>query len=361
MYSAASSVPFWESAQAACLLASDGEILYQKNASAQLPMASTTKIMTALVVLETLPLSTVVSVSKEAIEVEGSSAYLLENELLTVEDLLYALLLQSANDSAVALALAVSPDLESFVEKMNQKAFDLGLSGTRFANPHGLDHADHYTTATDLARLSMIALQREDFRTITSTKTYTCTSDKGISRTFTNHNRLLFSYDGCIGVKTGYTQRSGRCLVSAAEKDELTLVFVTLNDPSDWKDHARALDYGFSAYSRVTLAVSGQYCYLVPVVSGEKSILLCSNDSGLELWVKTGSDIEMSVELPRFGYAPFNCGDVIGKLVFYSGNKCIAQLPLSVTEGVEAEKDRRTWWKKIADWIKEFLTDLLGS
>lgn len=231
------------SAQAALLLdATEGRILFSQNASARLPMASTTKIMTAIVTIENMPTDYVVTVAKEAVGVEGSSIYLYAGERITCLDLLYGLMLESGNDAAAALAIAVGGTEERFVMLMNEKAKELGLKDTHFSNPHGLSAENHYTSAADLARLTDYALQNELFAEIVSTKKTTACDG---TRYYVNHNRLLFSYEGMIGVKTGYTQASGRCLVTAARRYGRTLICVTLNDYCCSADHVRMLDSGF--------------------------------------------------------------------------------------------------------------------
>lgn len=233
------------SAQAALLLdATEGRILFSQNASARLPMASTTKIMTAIVAIENMPTDYVVTVAKEAVGIEGSSIYLYAGEQITCLDLLYGLMLESGNDAAVALAIAVGGTEERFIMLMNEKAKELGLKDTRFSNPHGLPAENHFTSVADLARLTDYALQNELFAEIVSTKKMTACEG---TRYYVNHNRLLFSYEGMIGVKTGYTQASGRCLVTAARRYGRTLICVTLNDYYCSADHVRMLDSGFSS------------------------------------------------------------------------------------------------------------------
>ncbi len=231
------------SAEAALLLdATEGRILFEQNSKKRLPMASTTKIMTAIVVLENMPLDYVVTVDAQAVGVEGSSIYLYKGEQLTCRDLLYGLMLESGNDAAVALAVAVGGTVERFVMLMNEKAAELGLKDTHFENPHGLPNDNHYTTALDLAILTDYALGDKTFSEIVATKKTTACN--GL-RYYVNHNRLLFSYEGMIGVKTGYTAASGRCLVTAARRNGKTLIAVTLNDYYGSADHVRMLDAGF--------------------------------------------------------------------------------------------------------------------
>ena len=205
------------SARGAVLMeAESGDVVFGQNENARLPMASTTKIMTALVALEQLPLDTVVTVTRESVGVEGSSIYLVEGEVLTLEQLLYALLLESANDAAAAIAVAVAGSVEDFAVLMNEKAAELGLADTHFVNPHGLDHEDHYTTARELALIAKEALNNPAFREICSSrrKTIPLHGDEGV-RVLINHNKLLTSYEGCIGVKTGFTTKTVLRIYSA--------------------------------------------------------------------------------------------------------------------------------------------------
>lgn len=220
--------------------------IFTKNENIRLPMASTTKIMTAIVAIENLPLYKSVTVDDRAIGIEGSSIYLTKDETLTAESLLYALMLRSANDAAAALAYEICGSIEDFAVLMNEKAISLGLSDTNFENPHGLDSENHYTTAHDLALISAYAMQNPIFVEICSTQKKEISSSTQ-KRILLNHNKLLSMYEGCIGIKTGYTKKSGRSLASAAQKDGKTLVCVTINAPDDWNDHKKLFDYGFSS------------------------------------------------------------------------------------------------------------------
>ncbi len=230
------------SAKSAALLdGTTGEFLYEKNGDQRALIASTTKIMTGLLVCEAGDLGRTVTVPETAAGTEGSSMYLKSGETLTRRELLYGMMLHSGNDAALTLAISVSGSEAAFVRQMNWRACALNLTQTHFANPHGLDSGENYSTALDLARLAQAALQNEQFRAVVSTKTITCAG-----RTLTNHNKLLWRYDGCIGVKTGYTRHAGRILVSAAERGGRMLIAVTISDPDDWRDHVSLLDYGFA-------------------------------------------------------------------------------------------------------------------
>ena len=240
------------SARSAILIRADtNEVIFEKNADEVLPMASTTKIMTALIAIERLSLDDEVTVTAESAGTEGTSLYLSDGDVLTVRDLLFATMLRSANDAASALAVHTAGSEEAFAVLMNEKASELGLSSTHFTNPHGLPDEGHYTTARELALFASYAMESETFRDIAGTRKYTVTVNGTDKREVTNHNRLLFSYDGATGVKTGYTKSSGRCLVSSAEREGFTLIAVTLDAPDDWRDHARMLDAGFAYLDRI--------------------------------------------------------------------------------------------------------------
>ena len=230
------------SAKSAALLdGTTGECLCEKNGDQRALIASTTKIMTGLLVCEAGDLDRTVTVPETAAGTEGSSMYLKSGETLTRRELLYGMMLHSGNDAALTLAISVSGSEAAFVRQMNRRACALNLTQTHFANPHGLDSGENYSTALDMVRLAQAALQNEQFRAVVSTKTITCAG-----RTLTNHNKLLWRYDGCIGVKTGYTRHAGRILVSAAERGGRMLIAVTISDPDDWRDHVSLLDYGFA-------------------------------------------------------------------------------------------------------------------
>ena len=239
------SLPFVSAKHAVLMDGDSGEVLWEKNADVQAPMASTTKIITALTVMSALSEDTVVCVPKEACGTEGTSAYLKEGELLSVKDLLYALLLQSANDAAVALAMACDGSVDAFCARMNRLIRELGFTQTHVCNPHGLPDEDHRTTARELAAITAYAMHLPAFAEIVCTKSYTCRTSL-LRRTFVNHNKLLSMDEDAVGVKTGFTKKSGRCLVGAAKRDGALLITVTLNAPDDWRDHRALWAYGFS-------------------------------------------------------------------------------------------------------------------
>lgn len=344
------------SARGAVLMeAESGDIAFGQNEKARLPMASTTKIMTALVALECLPLDTVVTITSDSVGIEGSSIYLVEGETLTMEQLLYALLLESANDAAVAIAIAVAGSVEAFARIMNEKARELGLTDTHFVNPHGLDHEDHYTTAAELALITRAALQIPAFRDICSTarKTIPLHADEGV-RLLINHNKLLTSYEGCIGVKTGYTKKTGRCLVSAAERNGVTLIAVTLNAPDDWRDHTAMLDYGFKLYESVTLCEPGFFSAPLWTVSGVQDYVMVENTDILSVTLpRNHGAIHCTVEIPHFLFAPVTNGQKTGQLRFTEKQldgteQLLGTVPLYAAYSVPAVTYKRGLW----DWIR---------
>ncbi len=346
------------SAESALLMEGEsGAIVCQKNAHTRLPMASTTKIMTALVALELAPPDATVRIDERAVGIEGSSIYLCEGEELTLEALLYALMLESANDAAVAIAIGVAGSEEAFVDAMNKKASLLGLKDTHFANPHGLDAEAHYTTAYELALIARAALQNPLLKTIVSTRKTTIPHQgtDGV-RLLVNHNKMLRQYDGCIGLKTGYTQKSGRCLVSAAERDGVVMIAVTINSPDDWNDHSKLLDYGFSRYQKIELCPADfQFC--LPVVGGKESYVLVGVEQSLSVTLLQESGvIEQKIECPRYLYAPIIAGDICGQMLFLcdtnndGAKETIAQIPLRVLYSMPKHPARLTLWQRFLLW-----------
>ena len=339
------------SAKSACLIeAEGGRILYSKNSNKRMPMASTTKIMTAIVALESgIPLDTEIKVPNEAVGVEGSSVYLKHNESVTFEMLLYALMLSSANDAAVAIACTVSGSVNDFVQLMNEKAKDLGLNDTHFTNPHGLYDAEHYTTAEELAKIMAYAMNNDSFATITSCVTKAYPRQDGTSFLWTNHNRLLKSYDGVIGGKTGFTKKSGRCLVTCAERKGLKLIAVTLSAPDDWNDHTKLYDFGFANYERVHF---NKQNIKIPIISGNKSeIWASSNDISIVL-PKNHGDISVRICVPRFLFASVQKGEQIGEIKYLQNKRIIATSPLYACEDVSNIKYKFNLFSRLIDLIK---------
>ncbi len=330
---------FSVSAKSAVLYQPETEnFLYSKNADIRLPMASTTKIMTALVAIENSNPDELVEINDSAIGTEGSSAYLRKGDILTMEELLYALLLQSANDAAVAIACHIGGGIEGFAALMNDRAAELGLTDTHFTNPHGLDGKEHYTTARELSLIAAEALKNPTFKRIASTyKKSFVTEDR--SRTYVNHNKLLRLYDGCVGVKTGFTRKSGRCLVGAAEREGLTFITVTLDAPSDWSDHREMLDFGFESLERISFAKGFDHIYKIPVLDGESEYLTVANPDGAEVITERGErEIYEHIRLVKYAIAPINAGDKLGEIIYTADGKEAARIPLLATESVNKKK-----------------------
>ena len=322
-----------------------------QNAEARLPMASTTKIMTALVALERCEFGELVEIDDSAIGVEGSSAYLKTGEVLTMEELLYALLLQSANDAAVAIACHIGGDVSGFADMMNDKAKALGLCDTHFTNPHGLDSGEHYTTAKDLAIIASAAMKNPDFKRIVSTYKRTFSTEERV-RTYVNHNKLLRMYEGCVGVKTGFTKKSGRCLVGAAERDGLTFITVTLDAPSDWNDHTKMLDFGFEKYEKLCISESFDHVYKIPLVDGEKSELTVANTGGADMICeREDRQIDEQIKLVRYAIAPVSRGDILGEIIYTTDGKELARVPLVATESVN-KQEKTGFLSKIKEIFK---------
>jgi len=332
------------SAESAVVIeAESGNIIYEKNAHTRRGMASTTKIMTAVCAIENMGADTLVTVPQEAAGIEGSSVYLKAGEKITLENLLYALMLQSANDAAAAIAIAVSGSIEGFAELMNAKAAELGLCDTHFENPHGLDGESHYTTAYELAKIAAYALENNTFARIVSTVKHNIPANEfSPARTLVNHNRLLREYDDIIGVKTGFTKKCGRTLVSAARREGVTLVCVTLCDGDDWRDHRAMLDRGFELYENETVCSPGEFRIELPVTGGEKSSVICTNKDALcTVLPKNHGEISVKTELPRFVYAGQKKGDAVGRIRFFEGGREIGSCTLYLAEDAVKKAKRK--------------------
>ena len=322
------------SAKAAILMHADsGRVLYEKNADEHMLIASTTKIMTAIVVLEHCELDDLVEIDSRSAGIEGSSMYLKAGESYTVEDLLYGLLLVSGNDAASALALHVADSMEEFAELMNAKAAELGLTESSFKNAHGLDEEGHYSTARDMAKLAAYCMGNEDFARIAGTVSHTVGE-----QTLVNHNRLLREYDGCLGLKTGYTMAAGRTLVTCAERDGTRYVCVTLNDPDDWDDHKALYDWAFANYSFAEVIPAG-LSYEVPLISGAEMTAPAETEGAAYALIQNGESYDMELELPAFAFAPISEGERAGRAVACSDGQEIASVRIVYSEDVEVDRE----------------------
>jgi len=310
-----------------------GRVLYEKNADEKSLIASTTKIMTGLLICQQCSPESRVQIPKEAVNIEGSSMYLQAGEILSVRELLYGLMLRSGNDAAVALAMFCDGSVEAFARRMNEKAQALGLHSTHFANPHGLDDSGNYSTARDMAVLAAYAMDDPEFRRIVATKSVTVGS-----RHLVNHNKLLWQYDGAVGVKTGYTKAAGRILVSAAERNGRRIIAVTVNAPNDWADHKKLLDFGFSAYRSVPVLTKGEAVLQVRVLGSSRKTVHAAPAESFSCPVAQDETISLQLHLPRFLFAPVEAGSHAGRAVILADGKPVGETELFWLEDAKPQK-----------------------
>lgn len=339
------------SAQSAILVCADtGDVLYEKNADDKMLIASITKIMTAIIVIENCDLDEQIKIRPEWSAVEGSSMYLKPDEYYTVSELLTGLMLVSGNDAATALACSMCGDEPSFAVKMNEKAKELGMENSSFRNPHGLDDPEHYSTARDMAILTSYCMENEEFRKIVSES---CASVK--DQTYVNHNRLLREYEGCIGVKTGYTMAAGRTLVSCAERNGMRLVCVTLNAPDDWNDHRYLLDTGFEDY-RMAAYSDNNFKVSLDVASATKGTADAVPENDIKLLVKPKDEIDVKLEAPRILFAGGIKGEKVGEIHVFVNGELAASENLVYTDNVKQNNDRRlTIQERFGRWFDSVL------
>ncbi len=328
-----------------------GELIFEKNSDRQHSMASTTKIMTALLAVDSGKLNDEISVTKEMTLVEGTSMGLVSGDSVSLKELVYGMLLASGNDAANATAIHLGGNVESFAALMNQKAKELGMKNTHFVTPSGLDDDEHYSTAYDMALLGKYAVQNPIFKAACSSKNAVLTyGNPPYRRTLYNHNRLLSSYEYALGIKTGFTKKSGRCLVSYAEKDGIGLIAVTLNAPNDWSDHKKMLDYGFSVIK--TNEIFADIPSYVKVVGGNVENLPIKCNSFKYSCVKDSS-VKRVVSIEPFVYAPIKKGDKIGEIRFYYDNLCIGMTDITADADIlanyEEKQEEKTFFTKIKE------------
>lgn len=337
------------SAEKAILLdAQTDRVLYEKNADRQSLIASTTKIMTALVVCEQCNVLDRVRIPKEAVGIEGSSIYLKEGEVLTVQELLYGLMLHSGNDAAVALAIYCGGTVEGFAEMMNDKARTLGLKNTHFVNPNGLDAPEHYSTAADLAVIAAYAMDNPIFAKTVSAKNVNITG-----RSLRNHNKLLWQVDGADGVKTGYTKAAGRILVSSAVRQGRRLIAVTINAPDDWQDHKSLLENGFSGYRVCKILSEGDSVGWLDIAGGQCASVETLAAEDFEYALAEGEKPQIKLSGPGFVYAPVVRGQEAGFAYVCLEEKVIGKIPILFGDTVEQEiEPERTGLEKLRLWIK---------
>ena len=310
--------PLSVSAAAAILLCADSqEVLYEKDADQPRAIASITKILTAVIALEEASVHDRAVTFEDGMKAEGSSMHLQNGEVLRLSELVKGMMAVSGNDAANALAVAISGSQKAFAERMNEKARQLGMTRSHFVTPSGLDDEEHYATARDMALLCCYAMEQEAFCRIVSQSRIEVDYilPAGKTRVLENHNKLLQLYEGCIGIKTGYTKKAGRTLTSCAEREGVRLIAVTLCDGNDWEDHQRLFDYGFSLYEEQEL-IGREERFLLPVVgAGEENIPVRAEKACRLLVRRDGSDrIERKLWLPHFCYAPVGQGSRVGEI-----------------------------------------------
>ena len=320
-----------------------GRELFVRNPDERSLIASTTKIMTALIVCEQCNVLDRMRIPKEAVGIEGSSMYLKEGEVLTLQELLYGLMLSSGNDAAVALAIYCGGTVEGFAELMNDKARNLGLTGTHFENPNGLDSPGHYSTARDLARLAAYAMKNPIFY-----KTVSAKSVKVGERCLTNHNKLLWKLEGADGVKTGFTKAAGRILVSSATRQGRRIIGVTIDAPDDWNDHCQLLNEGFARYQDRQIVQAGQRVSVLEVLGGDarRIEVLAAEDFSYALAAEECPQLVLPG--PGFVYAPAVEGAEAGFAYVLINGTVIGKVPVVYGATVEQEaEEQKGFWQKL--------------
>ena len=339
----------------ACVLIEEktGRIVFEKDSSRKLPMASTTKIMTTLICLESGGLDDEFVVDKDAIKVEGSSMGLKEGDVVTKRMLCYGMLLPSGNDAANATAVRISGSIPKFADKMNERAREIGMTHTNFVTPSGLEGEGHGASAYDMALLAREALKNPDFAEICSQASAKVRfGNPPFDRWLKNTNKLLTMYDGVKGVKTGFTDEAGRCLVSACERDGISLICVTLNDRDDWNDHMKMYDSGFKTVKADKL--SSEDVYEIPVAGGESGSIKVKAEESLDVGVfgDSMSHITSKAVVPPFVYADVTKGDTVGTLEWYYDKRLVGEVPIKAQESVSyKQKEQPTLWERIKGFI----------
>lgn len=320
-----------------------GRVLFDKNADSRSLIASTTKIMTALIVCEQCNVLDRMRIPKEAVGIEGSSMYLREGEVLTIQELLYGLMLSSGNDAAVALAIYCGGTVEGFVELMNDKARLLGLRNTHFENPNGLDSPGHYSTARDLAVLAAYAMENPVFCKTVSAKTVTVGN-----RYLRNHNKLLWMVEGADGVKTGFTRAAGRALVSSATRDGRRIIAVTLNDPNDWQEHQALLEEGFARFHVQRVVTAGDRIGELEVEGGDGGRVEILAAEHFVYALAPEENPQVALPGPGFVYAPVAEGADAGFAYVLIQGKAVGKFPVVYGRTVELEREEpESLWEKL--------------
>ncbi len=340
--------------------AKTGQVLYGKNMHKPMHPASTSKIMTAIIALEHGNLNDIVTASKNATRVIGTRIYLEAGEELTLHQLLYALLLRSANDAAIAIAEHIAGSVENFVKMMNAKAKELGCKNTNFTNPHGLTHENHLISAYDMALIASYAMKNETFRKIVSTHSFTIPwKDKDYDRLLVNTNDLLRMYKGTDGIKTGYTSKAGQTIVASAIRGNNRLICVLFRSQGKnlWYDAIKLLDYGFENFDFVSSLKSGKIIKIIPVKYGGDVALVAQEDFNYVVSEESKAEIQEKLVIMENITAPIKKGQVLGKIEYFLEDKKIGEVNLVAQKGI-----RRKFYTYPSVWILSligFLTILL--
>lgn len=335
-------------------------VIYESNAHLKLPMASTTKIMSTLLCLESGDLDSEFVVDSDAIHVEGSSMGLVDGDIVTKRALCYGMLLPSGNDAAGATAVKLAGSYSNFASLMNERAKQIGMDDTHFVTPSGLHDENHYSTAYDMGILTAEAIRNDDFREICSKESAKVTfGNPPFERWLKNTNKLLQGCEGVIGVKTGFTDEAGRCLVSACTRDDVTLICVTLNDKNDWNDHSQLYDLAFSS-------ITAKYADIpedvrLPVAGGEKSSvkLYAKSDVVYGETDVQNNDVRWEIEAAPMLYAPVKADSIAGYLIHYCGDFEVSRQPLYVVNDVlycENNDESKNLFEKISEKLREFFS-----
>ena len=336
-----------------------GRILWGKNENKPMAMASTTKIMTALVALENSDITKETTVSKNATLASPVKMHLAVGEKLTIEQLLYAMMLQSYNDSAVAVAEAVGGSVEKFCTMMNEKAKEIGCSDTVFETPNGLDKGNHHSTAEDMSKIGVYALKNQNLMKIMNTRDYTFKSSK-TTYSFVNKDRLLSEYEGAIGMKTGFTGKAGHCFVGAANRGDITLVSVVLasgwgtaGKSRKWIDTKALLNYGFNNYKKYSI-INGSEKMNISIDKAEKEIAELKYEDSVDLLLSENEKANLKIEneLPQNITAPINYGDSVGIGKIYTGNTLLKTVKIISAENIEKIGVEYNLKKLINQWLK---------
>ncbi len=342
----------------ACVLIEEqtGKIIFEKDSSVKLPMASTTKIMTVLLCLESGGLDDKFVVDSNAIKVEGSSMGLVDGDVVTKRDLCCGMLLPSGNDAANAAAVKIGGTVEKFAEMMNERAAEIGMTRTCFVTPSGLEGEGHGSSAYDMSLFAREALRNPEFAEICSQKkAKVCFGNPPYERWLSNTNKLLGMYDGVKGVKTGFTDEAGRCLVSACERNGVSMICVTLNDKDDWNDHMKLYDYGFNILTPETL--SSDEIIPVNVAGSETEQVPAKADGQINFGSdgKTENRITSELNIMPFIYAPVSIGDEIGELKYYYDERYIGSIPVKALKPADYSDIDSDKQKSILERLKAFL------